>query len=128
MIKLNEIITQYPPNSLTTIAQRITDMWMLTYFNHLGFPTFLVQHGLWSDRLERIPLIPLLLGKFSKFINYLKHVSSICKVNQIPFFYTLFDLYRFLFKENINIPNTKYLHNELLRANKAFVFDESWND
>lgn len=127
-IKLNEIINQYPPNSLTTIAQRIPDMWMLTYFNNLGFPTFLVQHGLWSDRLERIPLIPLLLGKFSKFINYLKHVSSICKLNRIPLLYTLFDLYRFLLKENINISDTKYLHNDLLRANKAFVFDESWND
>jgi hypothetical protein len=126
--KLKEIIAQYPPISLITIAQRIPDMWMLNYFNSLGYPTFLVQHGLWSDRLERIPLIPLLFGKFSKFINYLKHVSSICKLNRIPLLYTLFDLYRFLLKENINIPDTKYLHNDLLRANKAFVFDESWND
>lgn len=126
--QLDIIIKQYPPNSLTTIAQRIPDMWMLTYFNHLSVPTFIVQHGLWSDKLERIPLIQLLFGKYSKFINYLKHVSSICKLNNIPLLITLFDLYRFLLKENINIPNTKYLHNDLLRASKAFVFDESWND
>lgn len=127
-LKLKKIIDQYPPNSLTTIAQRIPDMWMLSYFNKLGHPTYLVQHGLWSDRLERVSLIPLLIGKFSKFLNYINHVYSICKLINIPFIYTLFDLYHFLLKENIDIPKTKFLNNNLLRANKAFIFDESWNN
>ena len=125
--KLDELVLKYPPCSLTTIAQRIPDVWMLTYFNKLGCPTFTVQHGLWSDRSVRIPIIPLLFGKFSKFINYLEHAQSICKLNNIPLLPTLLDLYRFNLKETIDISETKYLNNDTLRANKAFVFDESWN-
>jgi len=126
--ELEKLFDKYPPHSLTTIAQRIPDMWMLTFFNHRNVPTFLVQHGLWSDRLERIPLIPLLLKKFSKFQSYLRHVRAICKMNNIPLIPTLVDLYKFLLLENIDIPKTKYLDIDKLRANKAFVFDDSWNN
>lgn len=126
--KLEEIISQYPPISLTTIAQRIPDMWMLTYFNHQGYPTSLVQHGLWSDKLERISLIPLLLSKFFKFFNYTRNVISICKLNKLPFFKTLYELYRFLLKEDVDIPDMSQLHNDMIRANKAFIFDQSWDD
>lgn len=125
--ELNKIVSQYPPISLTTIAQRIPDMWMLSYFNQLGLPTFVVQHGLWSDRLERISLISLISRKFSKFINYLKHVSSICRMNKIPLIPTLIEFYKFLLKENINIPNSKYLRINVLRAKNAFIFDETWD-
>ncbi|MCK9330968.1 MAG: hypothetical protein M0Q94_13925 [Candidatus Cloacimonetes bacterium] len=127
-IKLDKIIKKHPPKSLTTIAQRIPDMWILTYFNNHKIPTQLVQHGLWSDRLERIPLIPLLLGKFSKFVNYLKHVKEICRINGIPIYSTLTDLYHFLLKEDITIPESKHLNNNMIRANKVFAFDHSWND
>ena len=126
--KLENLVNEYPPNSLTTIAQRIPDMWMLTFFNYKNIPTFLVQHGLWSDRLERIPLIPLLLKKFSKFQSYVSHVRAICKMNNIPLISALVDLYKFLLLENINIPDTKTLDRDQLRANKAFIFDDSWND
>lgn len=126
--KLNEIIQKFPPISLTTIAQRIPDMWMLSYFNHLHVPTYIVQHGLWSDRLVRIPLIPLIFGKLNKFIGYIKNTLAICKLNQIPFFPTLIDLYKFLLAENITIPETKFLDNNNIRASKAFIFDESWDD
>jgi hypothetical protein len=44
--ELVKITTKYPPNSITTIAQRIPDMWMLTFFNHISVPTYIVQHGL----------------------------------------------------------------------------------
>jgi hypothetical protein len=125
---IEQIISQYPPNSLTTIAQRIPDMWMLSLFNHLGYPTFIVQHGLWSDRIERIQLVPLLLSKFSKLINYIQHTRSICKLNNLSYAKMLYELYRFSLKEDINIPETSQLNRDMLRAKKAFVFDESWND
>jgi hypothetical protein len=125
---LNALILKYPPNSLTTIAQRIPDMWMLTFFNHQDIPTFIVQHGLWSDRLERVPLFQLLYGKFSKFVQYTSYVNRICRLNKLPFLVTILDLYRFLLKEDITIPETEYLNNNSLRANKAFVFDKSWDD
>jgi len=125
---IEKIISQYPPLALITIAQRIPDIWMLTLFNHLGYATFIVQHGLWSDRLERVSLIPLLMGKFTKFIKYLYHVLSITNLNNLSLFKTLYEFYLFLLKENINIPDTSQLHGKMLRAKKAFIFDESWND
>ena len=54
--KIKSLFQKYPPNSLTTIAQRIPDMLMLSIFNSDSIPTFIVQHGLWSDRLQRILL------------------------------------------------------------------------
>ncbi|HNQ68842.1 MAG TPA: polysialyltransferase family glycosyltransferase [Bacteroidales bacterium] len=126
--KLNEIIDKYPPKSLTTIALRIPDMWLLTFFNHKNVPTQIIQHGLWSDRLERIPLVPLLLGKFSKFINYLKYTKEICKINSIPLIPTLKELFHFLLKEDITISETKYLNNNMIKAQTVFAFDSSWDN
>ena len=125
--RIESLFAQYPPKSLTTIAQRIPDMLMLSVFNRKNIPTFIVQHGLWSDRLERISLIPLLVSKFAKFISYVFNVGSICRINKIPFIYTIIDLYKFLLRENLTIPETRNLHHNNLRANKAFVFDKSWD-
>ncbi len=126
--KLNELIAKYPPEALITIAQRIPDMWMLTYFNNHGYKTYLVQHGLWSDKLVRISLMKLLLKKFYKFLNYSKYVVSICRINDLSKFRTFYELYRFLLKEDIDIPETTQLHNDKIRAQKSFVFDDSWDN
>lgn len=125
---INELISKYPANSLTTIAQRIPDMLMLSIFNNKNIPTFIVQHGLWSDKLERIPLIKLLFSKFSKFRNYAKYTMSLCRINKTPIIPTLIELYKFLLVENIKIPNTQFLNINGLRAQKAFVFDKSWDE
>lgn len=125
--KINKLISKYPPKSLTTIAQRIPDMLMLSIFNRRNIPTFIVQHGLWSDKLDRIPLILLLFSKLLKFINYVYHVYTICRINNLVIYKTLYELYRFLLKEDIRIPETTQLNNDMLRAKKAFVFDTSWN-
>ena len=98
--KINELILNYPPNSLTTIAQRIPDMLMLSIFNKKNIPTFIVQHGLWSDKLERIPLIKLLLSRLSKFRNYVKYTISLCRINKMPIIPTLLELYDFFLVEN----------------------------
>ena len=101
---------------------------MLTFFNHMNIPTFIVQHGLWSDKLERISLVKLIQSKFSKFIQYVTYTKAICKINNIPFLNTLQELYRFLIKEDIQIPETKYIKTNKLRAKTVFVFDESWDN
>lgn len=125
---LINLIENYPPHSLTTIAQRIPDMWVLSLFNHLNIETNIVQHGLWSDKLQRISFFSLLIQKFSKFLNYFQYTKNICSLNKIPFLYTLKDLYDFLLKENKNIIETKYLDTEKIRANKVFAFDDSWEE
>ena len=77
---LIKLIKRYPPYSLTTIAQRIPDMWVLSLFNHLKIKTNIVQHGLWSDKLERISLFSLLIQKFSKFLNYISYTKKLSKL------------------------------------------------
>ena len=126
--KTKSLFQKYPPNSLTTIAQRIPDMLMLSIFNSEGIPTFLVQHGLWSDRLVRISLPMLLLSRFTKFTRYLSYTHRICRINKLPYFRLLLDLYRFLIKENIKCPESKYMNSDFMRAKTAFVFDNSWDD
>ena len=124
---LKSIIKKYPPKSLTTIAQRIPDIWMLCLFNSLGIPTNVVQHGLWSDRLQRIPLVFLLSKKFKKFSQYLYYVYQISKKSRIPFYGLLNDFYYFLLKEDKNIPELFFLNNDLLKSQRIFSFDDSWD-
>ena len=126
--KVIKLIKKYPPNSLTTIAQRIPDMWMLSLFNHLKIKTNIVQHGLWSDKLERVSLFSLLIQKFSKFLNYISYTKKISKLNNLPFLPILKDLYEFLLKENKTIIETRYLDTEKIRANRVFAFDDSWEE
>ncbi len=125
---LTKLIKKYPPYSLTTIAQRIPDMWMLSLFNHLKIKTNIIQHGLWSDKLERISLFSLLTQKFSKFLNYISYTQKISKLNNLPFLPILKDFYEFLLKENKTIIETRYLDTEKIRANRVFAFDGSWEE
>lgn len=126
--KIINLIENYPPHSLTTIAQRIPDMWMLSLFNHLNIKTNMVQHGLWSDKLQRISLLSLLIQKFSKFLSYFSYTKKISKLNNLPFLPILKDLYEFLLKENKTIVETRYLDTEKIRANRVFAFDDSWEE
>jgi len=126
--KLEKITTLYPPQSFITIAQRIPDMWMLSYFNNKSVDTYVVQHGLWSDKLERIPLLLLTLSKIRKICYYLIYIYNTCKLNRFSFFEMVYDLYLFLLKGHIDVKNTKYLDNQTLRGSTVFVFDETWDE
>ena len=128
MKKIKLILKNYPALSLTTIAQRIPDMWILSLFNHLSIPTSIVQHGLWSDKLQRVAFFSLITQKFSKFIYYLSTQKKYLNLIKFLFFYTLKDLYDFLLKENKTIPETNYLDNDMIRSKKVFSFDKSWDD
>jgi len=125
---IEKLFVDYPPSSLTTIAQRIPDMLLLSIFNDNNVPTYIVQHGLWSDHLERISLGKLIISKFSKFIRYWGYTKEICSILHLPFLKTIIELYKFLLIEKISIPSTKYLTTKNIRARKVFVFDESWDD
>lgn len=126
--KLDEIIKLYPPNSFVSIAQRIPDMWMICYFKKKSIHTFVVQHGLWSYRLERIPLVYLMIKRIKNIFHYLLYVYNICKINNISYFENVFDYYLFLIKGGISVKDTKHLDNNSIRADTAFVFDETWDD
>lgn len=125
---IETLFIDYPPNSLTTIGQRIPDMLMLSIFNINKIPTFIVQHGLWSDHLERLSIIPLIISKFSKFILFGKYTKELCSIDGLPFIQTIFELYNFFILDKFTIPNSQYIKSNKLRASKAFIFDESWDD
>lgn len=126
--RIEYIISQYPPVCLVTIAQIIPDLWITTLFRHNNIPTYTVQHGLWSDKLQRIALLPLIVSKFSKFFYYLRYVKYICHMNNMPLLDTLYEFYRFLLKEDLVISQSRYLKNQNIWSNKVFVFDHSWDD
>lgn len=126
--KISELIKTYPPNSLTVIAQRIPDLMLVSYFNNLNIPTFNVQHGLWSDKLERLPLLELIIKKFGRFYKYLNFSFKLCQVNHLPKIGTLYELYKFLWVQNTSIKDTRYLISQTLRAKRVFSFDESWDN
>ena len=43
-------------------------------------------------------------------------------------FPSLWDKANFLIKGNINVPESKYLNRDIMRAKTVFVFDDSWDD
>ena len=75
--KIKLILKNYPALSLTTIAQRIPDMWILSLFNHLSIPTSIVQHGLWSDKLQRVAFFTNHSKIFKVYLLFILHKKNI---------------------------------------------------
>ena len=126
--KLNDILKKYPPFSLTTIALRIPDMLILSYFNKRNTPTFMVQHGLFINHLERIPFFNLVYKKFYKFFKYFLYSLKISKILKVSFYKILKEQYLFFIKGSHQLKDLKYINNCLLISNKAFLFDNSWDN
>ena len=125
--KIEALFVKYPPNSLITVGQRIPDIWLVALFNKKRLPTFTLQHGLWSDHLERMPIIQLVFSKSLKFFSYARFALNLCKILNLPYLKTLREMYKFFYIEGISIQSTQYLRSRYLRAKTAFVFDESWD-
>jgi hypothetical protein len=126
--KIENLFLSFPPYSLTTIAQRIPDMLMISIFNINNLPTFTVQHGLWSDSIVRLAVIPQIISKFSKFKVFGRYAFEICKIHKFPFFSTLLEMYKFFYVDKSSIKATKYLKSDDLRPKKVFAFDKSWDN
>lgn len=126
--RLNYILKKYPPFSLTTIGLRMPDMLILSYFNKKNIPTFMVQHGLFINHLERIPFFNLVYKKLSKFFKYFIFSLKISKILNVSFYKILTEQYLFFIKGSHQLKDLKYINNRLLISNKAFTFDESWDD
>lgn len=126
--KIESLFNDYPPFSLTTIAQRIPDMLMVSIFNINKLPTYTVQHGLWSDTIVRLSVIPQIVNKFSKFSTFGRYAFEICSINNFPFFSTIVEMYKFFYLDKTSIKNTRYLKSDILRPKKVFAFDSSWDN
>lgn len=125
---LDKIVNQYPPKCLITTGCRVPDMWLYTYMRTMEVPSFFVQHGLWSDELEHIPLYQVAYKKFNKLYLYTKYVYFLSKLNKLPFWGCMYDYYKSLFTYQINIPDSKHLSGDALKVDYVFSYDESWDD
>lgn len=125
---LDKIVERYPPKCLVTTGCRVPDMWLYTYMKKLGVPSFFVQHGLWSDELEHIPLYQVIYKKLNKLFLYTRYVYFLAKLNKLPFWNCLNDYYESLFTYHINIPESKYLSGDELKVDYVFSYDESWDE
>ena len=124
---LDKLTLQYPPKCLIATGCRVPDMWLYSYMRKLGVPSFFVQHGLWSDELEHIPLYQVVYKKFNKLYLYTKYVYFLAKLNKLPFL-CMYDYYKSLFTYQINIPESKYLSGDDLKVDYVFSYDESWDE
>ena len=126
--KLDVITAKYLPKCLITTGCRIPDMWLYSYMKKINVPSYFVQHGLWSDELEHIPLYKVIVRKFNKLYLYTKYVYYLSRLNGLSFWGCMYDYYRSLFTYQINIPESKYLKNENLKVDFIFSYDDSWDD
>jgi hypothetical protein len=125
---LYKIFDLYKPISITTIAHRIPDLLVTFLSNKKNIPTHTVQHGIWSDKIERISVLSALVSKFSKIKFYLINAYSLSKAMKINYIKSVFDAYRFFYKDNKKITEIKSLSNKYLRSKIVFAFDSSWNE
>lgn len=125
--ELYELFKIYKPKNVTTIAQRIPDMLIVFLSNELNIPTYTVQHGIWSNKIERISVFSALLSKLNKIIFYLKNSYNLSKALNINYISFVNDAYKFFYKDNKFMYELKSLRNTNLRAKKVFAFDPSWN-
>ena len=125
---LDKLMEKYPAKCLITTGCRVPDMWLYSYMKVHNAPSYFVQHGLWSDELEHIPLYKVAFRKFNKLRLYSMYVYYLAKFNKLPFWKCMVDYYKSLFTYQINIPESKYLKGDELKVDYVCSYDESWDD
>lgn len=123
---LDRYIQKYPPAAFVTIGLRIPDIFLLGYFNQIGVKTYMVQHGIFTNHLQRIPIHKLFKEKASKFIQYLEYSLEISIITNKKFVYLVRDLFWFYFKGKRNFSDLETIKNSNLISQTAFIFDQSW--
>ena len=123
---IERYVQKYPPAAFVTIGLRIPDIFLLGYFNRIGVKTYMVQHGIFTNHLQRISIFRLFKEKASKFIQYLKYSYEISKLSNVNFIHLLRDLYQFYFQGKRNFPDLETIKNSNLISQTAFIFDQSW--
>lgn len=125
---LDKLVGQYPPKCLITTGVRVPDMWLFSYMKKLQVPSYMVQHGLWSDELEHIPLYKVAIKRFKKVLLYTRYVYYLSRFNHLSFYGCMMDYYRSLFAYTTNISSSKYLSVDSLKVDYVCSYDESWDD
>ena len=125
--KINNLFDIYSPKSVTTVAQRIPDLLIIFLSNKRKIPTHTIQHGIWSDKIERISIFKALLSKLSKINFYLINSWSLSRALKVNYIKFIIDAFAFFYKDDKKITEIKSLSNPLLKAGTVFAFDSTWN-
>ena len=64
---LERYVQKYPPAAFVTIGLRIPDIFLLGYFNRFGVKTYMVQHGIFTNHLQRISIFKFSCSKYFWF-------------------------------------------------------------
>ena len=124
---IENYILKYPPAAFVTIGLRIPDIFLLGYFNRIGVKTYMVQHGIFTNHLQRISILRLLIAKASKFVQYLRYCYEISKIANVKFISLLNELFQFYFQGKKNFPELETIKNSNLISEVALIFDKSWD-
>lgn len=122
------MVDKYPPSCFVTIGLRLPDMLLLAIFNELNIPTFMVQHGLFVEHLQRIALHRIFVSKFKKVLKYLLYSKRIAKELHQSYPVVLSELFKYFIAGSKNLPDLQKLRTEKLISTYAFLFDKTWDE
>lgn len=125
---IEKYILKYPPAVFITIGLRIPDIFLLGYFNRISVKTYMVQHGIFTNHLQRISIFRLIIAKASKFFQYLRYSYEISKIANVKFIRLLKELFQFYFQGKKDFPELETIKNSNLISEVAFIFDKSWEN
>lgn len=103
-------------------------MLLMAIFNELNVPTFMVQHGLFVEHLQRIALHRIVVSKFKKVLKYLLYSKRIAKELQQSYPIVLSELFKYFIAGSKNLPDLQKLNTEKLISTYAFIFDKTWDE
>lgn len=123
---LNSLTEKFPPVAFVGIGLRIPDLYLFTYFNKKNIKTYMIQHGIFTAKLERLNPLSFAVKRYSTIIKSLRYIYSLSKLTKLPFFNLFYDFYQIHFKNELNLIDSK-LFNFFFISSIAFIYDKSWD-
>lgn len=124
---IHTLVQKYPPSCFVTIGLRLPDMLLLTIFNKLNIPTFMIQHGLFVDHLQRVSLHKLAIIKFKKLLKYLLYSKQIAQEINQSYPIVLRELFKYFIAGSHNLPQLQKINTNKFISEYGLIFNRSWN-
>ena len=125
--QLSFLLSEKNPSLLMTFAQRINDIRIVALARQMGFEAVTMQHGIWSDRIERLSLLRTFILMHDKVMTNFKVSRELAKILRVPFIFLLFDVFTFFYRDKGTIKRTITLNNSLIKTHFVYSFDSSWD-
>lgn len=123
---LNSLTKKFPPIAFVCVGLRIPDIYLCYYFNNKNVKTYMIQHGIFTDKLERLNPFSFVIKRYSTIIKVLRNIYSLSKLSKDSFFGLFYDFYQIHFKNEMNLKDSRFFRKDFI-SNIAFIHDKSWN-